>query len=318
LLQLSRRIPVLALALLAVVWGYSWVPGKLGILESSAFLFAAFRTLPAGLVLLALMGLTGRPFRPKGFWLTATVGFLQVGCFVGFVSAALISGGAGHTSMLANTWQFWLLIIAWPLLSERLHGRQWLAVGVGLAGLVLIIEPWGLRGLKGSLLTLAGAVCFAAGAVVAKVLRRRHELDLLSFTAWQTLLGSIPLVIIAAIVPGDGVHWSGTFAWCFVYAAFIGTAVGSLLWLFVLNALPANIAGIGTIGTPVVGVLASWLQLHEHLTRPEIAGMVLVVSALCLLVVPGRMARSLATAPAPVAEARRPTARGAGDSSTPD
>jgi drug/metabolite transporter (DMT)-like permease len=277
----------LALAALALIWGFSWVPGKLGVINSSAFVFAALRTLPAYLILLALLPLLGRPLRPKAVGLTAALGVLQVAGFVGLISAALVTGGAGHTAMLANTWQFWLLIVAWLLLGERLAGAQWLSAAIGLVGLVLIIEPWQLRGVLSSLLALAGAICFAAGAVVAKVLRQRHEVELLSLTAWQGLLGAIPLVVIAVLFPGEGIQWSGTFIWSLIYCVLIGTALGIVLWLYVLNALPANMAGIGTIGAPVVGVLASWILLGEDLSSAEIVGMLLVVLALSLLVVRG-------------------------------
>jgi drug/metabolite transporter (DMT)-like permease len=288
----SRYLPVFVLALLAAIWGYSWVPGKLGVINSSAFVFAALRSFPAGMLMLILLPLLGRSLRPRGVLLTATVGVLQGGGFVGLISAALVTGGAGHTAMLANTWQFWLLVLAWLFLSERLRGTQWLSVGLGLVGLVLIIEPWQLRGVLSSLLALGGALCFAAGAVAAKVLRQRHEVDLLSFTAWQTFFGSIPLVALAFLLPGGGIHWNGTFMWSLAFSALIGTALGSILWLYVLNALPANVAGIGTIGTPVIGVLASFLQLHEHPTPYEITGMVLVVVALSLLALGGmRVAR---------------------------
>ncbi len=283
----SRYLPILALAALAFIWGYSWVPGKLGVLNSSAFVFAALRTFPAYLIVLVFLPLRGRPLRPKAVGLTAAVGVLQVAGFVGLTSAALVAGGAGHTAMLANTWQFWLLLVAWLLLDERLAGAQWLSVAIGLVGLVLIIEPWQLRGVLSSLLALGGAICFAAGAVVAKVLRQRHEVELLSLTAWQGLLGAVPLVIIAVLFPGGGIHWSSTFVWSLAYSLLIATALGTIVWLYVLNALPANIAGIGTLGAPVVGVLASWILLGEDLSAAEIAGMVLVVLALGLLVVGG-------------------------------
>jgi len=281
--RLSRYFPILALAALALIWGYSWVPGKLGVVHSNALLFAALRTLPGYLILLALLPLTGRSLRPKAVGLTAAVGVLQVAGFVGLISAALATGGAGHTAMLANTWQFWLLVIAWPLLGERLRGAQWWSVGIGLVGLVLIMEPWELRGVLSSLLALAGALSFAFGSVVVKVLRRRHQVDLLSFTAWQGLFGSIPLVAVAALVPGNGPDWSGTFIWSLAVSVLVVACLGSVLWLYVLHALPANLAGLGTIGTPVVGVLASWLQLRESLSPFEIAGMALVVLALALL-----------------------------------
>jgi drug/metabolite transporter (DMT)-like permease len=291
--RLRRHVPLLALAVLALIWGYSWVPSKLGIIDSSAFVFALLRTLPMALVLLALLPLTGRSLRPQAVRFTVAIGVLQVAGFAALTSAALVTGGAGRTAMLANTWQFWLLVLAWPLLQERLRGAQWLSVGIGLVGLVLIIEPWQLRGVLSSLLTLAAAVCFAAGAVVVKVMQRRHQVDLLSLTAWQNIFGSLPLLVLAALIPGEGIHWSGTFIWSLAYCAVVVTGLGSLLWLYVLKTLPANMAGLGTIGTPVVGVLASWLQLGEDLSVPEIVGMVLLVSALALLALWGaRTSRS--------------------------
>jgi drug/metabolite transporter (DMT)-like permease len=274
---------LLVLGLLAVIWGYSWVPSKLGVTESGAFVFAALRTLPGGLLLLVLLPLTGRSLRPQAPGLTFLLGMLQIGAFAGLTSAALVTGFAGHTAMLANTWQFWLLLLAWVFLGERLKNLQWVSVGLGLAGLILIIEPWGLRGIASSLLTLGAAFCFAAGAVVAKILHQRHKVDLLSLSAWQNVFGSVPLVILAFSVPGQTVHWSGTFIWSLLFCMLIVTALASVMWLYVLKALPANIAGIGTIGTPVFGVLFSWLQLHERPSAYEITGMVLIVAALTLL-----------------------------------
>lgn len=280
----SRYLPVVVLATLALIWGYSWVPSKLGVGNSGPFSFAALRTLPGGLILFILLPFLKRPLRPRPLGLIALLGLLQISGFSGLTSAALVAGNAGHTAMLANTWQFWLLVMAWLLLGERLKGFQWLSVGLGMIGLVLIIEPWELRGVLSSLLTLAAAVSFAGGAVVAKILHQRHRVDLLTLSAWQNIFGSVPLVIAALTVPNQGIHWTGDFIWSWIFCALIVTALASVLWLYVLKALPANLAGIGTIGTPVIGVLASWLQLNESLSPYEIAGMVLVVAALGLLV----------------------------------
>ena len=133
--------------------------------------------------------------------------------------AALVTGGAGRTAILANTWQFWILVMAWPILGERIRGAQWLSVALGLGGLVLIIEPWSLEGIVSSILALAGAVCFAASSIVAKVLRQRHHPDLLTMTGWQTLIGSIPLVLIAIFAGGGRPEWSQEFIWSLAYTS---------------------------------------------------------------------------------------------------
>lgn len=283
-----RFPPLLLLGLIVLIWGYLFIPGKLGVASSSAFVWAGIRTFPAYLLLLGLLVFLRRPLRPRALGLTALVGVLQVGGFVGLSSAALVTSGAGHTAMLANTWQLWIVVMAWLVLQERLWGLHWMAVAVGTVGLVLIIEPWQLRGVISSIFALGAAVCFAAGAVAARALRRRHkEVDVLSFTVWQGLLGSLPLVALAILFPGNGIRWSGTFIWSLAYSILLGTALAQFLWLYVLKFVPANSAGIGNLATPIVSVIAAWLHLGERLSGWEIAGMVLVATALSLLVVPG-------------------------------
>ena len=283
----SRYLPLAALALLALIWGYTWVPVKIGVAYTSPFMFAALRTFPGGLLLLVLVAALGRPLRPKALRLTVLLGVLQTSGFMGLTTAALVSGGAGRTAILANTWQFWILLMAWPLLGERLRGAQWLSVLLALGGLILIIEPWKLHGILSSLLALAGAVSWAASSIVAKVLHRRHEVDLQSLTAWQTLFGSIPLVLLAVFLERGMPQWSGAFMLSLAYTVVAATGLGAFLWLFVLQEMPAGIAGLGTMGTPVVGLLASWAQLGERPTAVEIVGMIVILVGMGILFIRG-------------------------------
>jgi len=279
----SRYLPLAALALLALIWGYTWVPVKIGVAYTSPFMFAALRTFPGGLLLLVLVAALGRPLRPKALRLTVLLGVLQTSGFMGLTTAALVSGGAGRTAILANTWQFWILLMAWPLLGERLRGAQWLSVLLALGGLILIIEPWKLHGILSSLLALAGAVSWAASSIVAKVLHRHHEVDLLSLTAWQTLFGSIPLVLLAVFLERGMPQWTGAFILSLAYTLVAATGIGAFLWLYVLQEMPAGIAGLGTMGTPVVGLLASWAQLGERPTAAEIVGMIVILVGMGIL-----------------------------------
>ncbi len=215
---------------------------------------------------------------------------------MGLTVAALVTGGAGRTALLANTWQFWILLMAWPILGETLHGSQWLSLGLALGGLVLIIEPWNLQSITSGLLALAGAVCWAAGSIVAKVIRRRQEVDLLSLTGWQTLFGSIVLLLVAVLVESDAPEWSSEFLWSYLYTLVMATCVASFMWLYVLREMPAGIAGLGTMATPVVGLLASWAQLGEQPTVPEIVGMIVILAGMAILFARGMKS----TAPVPV------------------
>ena len=283
----GRDLGAAALILLALIWGYHWVVMKIGLGYAQPFAFAALRTFLGALSLFLVLIVLRRSLRPQAVGFTIVIGLLQTTGFVGLLMWALQSGGAGKTSVLTYTMPFWLLLLAWAFLGERLRGTQWLAVGLALVGLLLVLSPWRLQGVFSSVLALAGAASWAASAIVVKTLQKRQDIDLLSLTTWQMLFGSLPLILIALLAGGGGPEWSAPFIWALAYNVVLGNAVAWLLWLFALRKLSAGAAGLGTLATPVIGVAAAWLQLGERPTAGEAAGMALIIAALALFTVRG-------------------------------
>jgi len=246
------------------------------------FTFAALRTFLGAIALMLVLLVLRRPLRPKALWPTLVLGLMQTTGFVGLLTWALVGGGAGKTSILTYTMPFWLLLMAWVVLGEKLKGFQWVAVGLALAGLVLILAPWRLEGRTSEFLAIGGAVVWAASAVYAKILRRRHEVDLLSLTAWQMLLGSLPLIVMSVVTWDYSPQWTGTFIAALLFVALLGNAIAWLLWLYVLNAFKAGTAGLATLLTPVIGIASAWIQLGERPDLGEGIGMIAIVTALLL------------------------------------
>jgi drug/metabolite transporter (DMT)-like permease len=112
---------------------------------------------------------------------------------------------------------------------------------------------------------------------------------LLSLTTWQMVFGFVPLAIVAWAVPERTIEWSGAFVGALAFNASGGTAIAMLLWLYVLQRLPALVSGFSALIVPVVGVLAAWLQLGERPSLPEAAGMVLILAGLGLLLAAGEL-----------------------------
>ena len=52
------------------------------------------------------------------------------------------------------------------------------------------------------------------------------------------------------------------------------------LWLFIVQRLPANVAGLASLITPLVGVLLAWLILQERPDAAEGAGIIVIGVAL--------------------------------------
>ena len=286
----SRDLGILALVLLGPIWGYGWIASKVALEYSEALTFAALRVPLTAACLFLVMILMRRPLRPPPLGWTLAIGSLQTTAFVGLVIVALHAGPAGKVAVLCYTMPFWLLLLAWVFLGERLHGVQWLAVGLAFAGLVLVVSPWALTGLTSSVLTILGGLAWAGSALLVKLMQRRHRVEVLSLTTWQMTYGALPLIVVAALTYSGGPEWTFGFIWGLTYTVVLANAVAWVLWLYALRALPAGAAGLGTLAIPVVGVIAAWLQLGEVPTAVEAVGMVLIVVALAVLAAYGLLA----------------------------
>jgi drug/metabolite transporter (DMT)-like permease len=179
---------------------------------------------------------------------------------------------------------FWTLLMARHALGERVIGSQWIAIAFAFCGLVLILEPWSLKAALGAkaLAVAAGAV-WAASAVIARRIHADRRTDVLALTAWQMLLGVGPLAALALLAPERALDWQPAFVAALLFHGVITTALGWLLWLYILHHLPAGAASLNTLAIPVIAIVAGWLQLGERPTTFEAAGMGLVALALALL-----------------------------------
>jgi drug/metabolite transporter (DMT)-like permease len=279
----SEALAVLALVALVLIWGYNWVVMKIAVQYAAPFDYAALRVLLGGVSLLAVLGCRRQPLRPKRVAGAFAVGLFQMSGFYGLSTWALVSGGAGKTAILTYAMPFWVLAAAWLFLGERLRRAQWIGVAAALAGLLCMLMPFAPTGaLFSKGLALLAGMSWGAGIVVAKRLQRTAPLDLLSFTAWQMLLGGLPLLAAALLVPSPPIVWSGAFIAALIWSVIPGNAIAWLLWSYALSRLPAGVAGLGTLGSPVIGVLSARIQLGEVPTGLEAVGMLLIIGALVL------------------------------------
>ncbi len=286
---MSSTRPLAALILLAVIWGYNWVVMKSALHDVGPFQFAAMRTFLAGLLMVAALPVLKRPFRPSHLPETTLIGLLQTSGFTGLIVWALVEGGAGKVAVLSYTMPFWVMMLAWPLLGEKIRGLQWLVVATSCAGLVFILEPWHLQGsILSEVLAVTGGFCWALSVIAAKKLHRKApQIDLLNFTAWQMLIGSIPLVLVAVIHPARDISWSGYLIGAVFYNVVGANALAWLLWLYALRNLAAGTAGMVSLFAPVIGVLAAWIQLGEVPSVPEGIGMGLIGVSLAMIALLG-------------------------------
>jgi drug/metabolite transporter (DMT)-like permease len=279
----SWRLGLVALGFTSVFMGYNWVVAKMALDYAQPFTFAAMRAVLSALILFALLVFLRHPMKPKALGVTVVYSLLYTTAPIGLMLWALETGAVGRVSVLTYLFPFWLLILAWIYLGERLRGLQWPAVCMAFVGLILVASPWRLSGVASGLMAIGTSLALAASTIVAKRLYRRSDIDLLSFTAWQMLFGSLPLVVLAALTWEGPPIWSPTFTWVLVYNVVPAGAVSWILWMYAFRVLRAGDAGIGTLLIPVIGVAAAWVQLGERPELAEAIGMALIVCGLALI-----------------------------------
>ena len=274
--------PVAALAAMVLIWGYAWVVMKIALRHAHPFDFAALRVAIGCALLFAIVKLRGRTLRLPKWRMAIVLGLLQVALFVGLSHFALLEAGPGKTSVLVFTMPFWMIVFAHFLIGERMRGAQWIAVGLAFAGLILIVAPWELTSLKGSLLAVAAGAVWAITAVMSKKWPVAAG-DPLLFTAWQLFFGLLALTALALAWDAPPVRWNAEFVWTLLFSSVLATAVGWWLWTYVLANSPAGVTGLNALGIPVVAVLASAVQLGERPPALELVGMLMIGAALALL-----------------------------------
>ncbi len=280
----SRRGAYVALVALTLIWGMNWIVMKYGLVYAHPVVYNIERTVIAIAVLFAVMLRARRPLKPESWVAVIVIGFFQTTINFGSTTMALAGGGAGRTSVLVFTMPFWTLLLAWPVLHERVRGTQWIAVLLALLGLALVVEPWHWEGdLEPKLWAALSGFGWAAGSVATKYFQRRYRLDMLNLIAWQMVTGILPICVLPLVHPFPATDWTGVYIAALFYAGVVATAIGFLLWTMILAWLPAGTASLNMFAIPLIALTSSMLVFGERLTMAEWLGIASIGAGLVIV-----------------------------------
>ena len=192
---------------------------------------------------------------------------------------------------------------------EKLNRDQVLGVIVGVLGVVVVVGPWAVDALGGSLwgqLACLGAVtCY--GFSFGYIRRFISPRDV-SATASAFLNIGIAAVIMIVLTPVVAWH-PITFSWPVLLSLLglgaLGTGVVYIWNMNVLRAWGPTVTSGVTYVTPVIGVALGILILGEHLTWNEPVGALVVIAGILLTQQRVRLLTRRQTEPAALEAASR-------------
>ncbi|MDX2004150.1 MAG: DMT family transporter [Meiothermus sp.] len=258
---------------------------KIGLAYAPPLRFAGLRLLLAGAALLPLAGSLALP--PRRLWgllLLLAVASSAAGYGLMFISPKLTE--AGVATVLGNSQPLLVTLLAAWLLAERLTWGKVLALLSGLGGVTLLAYPALLSpsgtGLLGALLALASSAAFAVGSVVIK--RANPGASLLALTAWQLLLGSLPLLLASlAFERGQAIRWTAEFSAVLLVLALAGTAFVTAGWYWLIQGSEVSRLSQWFFLVPVIGLGLAVAFLGERVFWVQVGGLILVSTGLLVL-----------------------------------
>ena len=214
------------------------------------------------------------------------VGILNMACGSALMAAGLQFIPAGRSAVLGYTTPLWVAPGAWIFLHEALPPRRLLGVAAGLAGVLVLCDPFSIEAGSGTLLLGYGLLLLNAfGWAVAILCIRAHVWLSTPFQLlfWQSLLGSVLLFVLALILEGPpSFSISPRTAALLAYCGIPGTALAYWAMNTINASLPAVTTSLGVLGTPIVGILGSAVALDETVDARLVVSAGLVLGGIAL------------------------------------
>jgi drug/metabolite transporter (DMT)-like permease len=280
---------ILLLGAVVFFLGINWPVMKIGLGYITPLWFALARIALGGACLFALLAFLGRlrlPVRQE-LPVIVSIGVFQVGAMLALIHLALQILEAGRSAMLAYTTPLWAAPMAAIFLRESLGPRKLLGLACGLGGIAVLFNPASFdigdpQVVLGNLFLIMASMISAG--VIVHLRARGQSMAALELAPWQMLLGGLVLIPVTLLIEGPPqIQWSATLIAVLAYNGTITSAFCLWAYVVVMRDLPATTTAVGSLGTPMVGVLASAVFLAEPMPVSKMLGLALIATGVIIV-----------------------------------
>jgi drug/metabolite transporter (DMT)-like permease len=283
-------------ALFVLLWSTGFTGIRYGIPYAPPFTFIAIRMAIAS-VLLALISLaiTKRftrdlPTIGKSVLVGMTIHAAYLGgCFYGVKQGM----PAGITALICSLQPVLVSVFSSIFFQEKLSPRKWLGLGLGLAGLVLVIAPKLQSSGEQGLPTAGVIAVFIAllGGTSGTLLQKKFgsRVEVLSGTSWQYVATGILMGSLALIFEGDqSITWNASFIFSLIWL-IVALSIGAILILYFLLAR-SSASSVSSLYylVPAVTAVEAYFLFGEKIGLVTAVGTLVTIAGVALVVRQGR------------------------------
>lgn len=295
-----RALVVAAFAAVYLIWGSTYLFIHFAVSELPPFLVGAVRFLVAGSILTLWARLRGDPMPTPRQARTAAIGglfLLTVGN--GAVVWAVQRVPSGITALIVATLPVWMVLIEWARPGGvRPRAGVFAGIGLGLAGIALLLDPGALGGgervdLAGALVLCIGSVAWAAGSILMRhapmprSARAANGLQMLAGGTGLALLG-----LAAGEAPQLDIAGASPRALLSVlYLMVFGSLIAFTAYTYILRvSTPARVSTYAYVN-PLVAVFLGWTFAGEVVTGRTLAAAAVILASVAVVTVWGTARR---------------------------
>ena len=261
-----------SLSLVYVIWGSTYLAIAITVESAPPMLSMGLRFVTAALLLGGYLLVRNGPSvlratrREVGS--SAVVGFLLLFGGMGGLAYAERHVDTGVAALIVAGVPVWVVLLRLTS-RDRPRPLTWLGVGIGLAGLVVLLLPQGDHGespLGWLLLIMAGSASWALGSFLQPKLDTPPNPLVLTF--YEMLAGGFTLIVVGTAI-GERANPSALTAsslWAWVYLVTIGSLVGYVAYVWLLGNAPLSLISTYAYVNPVVAVALGVLLHGEQVT----------------------------------------------------
>ena len=276
--QNHRTKALIALGVVCILWGTTWVASKQGVMHMPALQLAAFRQLIAGSIYLIFFIAIGAPWpRGREWYAIGVLSFLNILCSNGLTTWGVQYISAGLGAIIAATFPLWMVIIGMFSSKERIPSAALKGFLLGFAGICVIfyehlkdfLNPEFLFGISISFTT---SWTWALGTVFTK--KEAKDFDPYFSLGLQMFMAGLVLLVVSYVtgiaIPINDIPWQSWTA--IIYLVVFGSVLAFAAYIYSLQRLSVELMSIYAYINPIVAVILGALLFNEKLTIFIISG----------------------------------------------
>jgi drug/metabolite transporter (DMT)-like permease len=189
-----------------------------------------------------------------------------------------------NASVIAAMQPLFLMLIVNRVFGERPRPAHWVYSAAAMVGVVLVVR--GSTSAKtgdpfGDFLSFIAMLLFCAYFLASK--RARKTLTTFEYQAGLLVVATVVMLPIA-LVSGTSIRVHRGVDWFWLAMMVLLPGTGHLLTNYALAHIPLIVPAVLNLFVPAGSTMLAWLIVDERLVAVQVAGIVVVVSALAVMI----------------------------------